>query len=192
MGYLHNNWYIDSPTYRYFDRWEMPGEDAPVENKIDIAIQCVDDADGSWFGLVNLSETHYPYGGRCDLSHDDLINKLADDERDPNYETAHDWQISACRNCLDSIQRLVETVPPETNIIITSDHGELFGENGGYGHNYKRAAVFHEKLFEVPLLSWVKGTGNSTVRKDDTQYSDDIPESVRERLVATGYLEDST
>jgi arylsulfatase A-like enzyme len=44
--------------------------------------------------------------------------------------------------------RLFEMVPPNTYITVTSDHGELFGEDGYFGHG----PIFHEKVFEVPFL----------------------------------------
>ena len=38
--------------------------------------------------------------------------------------------------------------PPGTWVTVTSDHGELFGEGGWFGHG----PVVHEKVFEVPLV----------------------------------------
>ncbi|MBI3797541.1 MAG: hypothetical protein HY268_11330 [Deltaproteobacteria bacterium] len=34
-----------------------------------------------------------------------------------------------------------------TTVVVCSDHGECFGENGLYGH-----AFYHERVMEVPLL----------------------------------------
>jgi membrane-anchored protein YejM (alkaline phosphatase superfamily) len=41
--------------------------------------------------------------------------------------------------------KLYEKVPKDTYIIVTSDHGELFGEEGFFGHG----PIVHEKVFEV-------------------------------------------
>ncbi len=50
---------------------------------------------------------------------------------------------------LDGVfDRLCSIVPPGTWITVTSDHGELFGEDGYFGHG----PVFHEKVFEVPFI----------------------------------------
>ena len=38
--------------------------------------------------------------------------------------------------------------PDNTYFIITSDHGELFGEDGFSGHG----PIFHEKVFEGPFV----------------------------------------
>ena len=40
---------------------------------------------------------------------------------------------------------MLDTVPKDTWVTITSDHGELFGEDGYFGHG----PIQHEKVFEV-------------------------------------------
>ena len=40
------------------------------------------------------------------------------------------------------------TLPVNTHIIVTADHGELFGELGYFGHG----PIMHDKVFEVPYL----------------------------------------
>ena len=47
-----------------------------------------------------------------------------------------------------SIGNIMERVPEGTRVIITSDHGEFFGENHLFGHG----VGFHEKVFEVPMI----------------------------------------
>jgi arylsulfatase A-like enzyme len=39
-------------------------------------------------------------------------------------------------------------LPKDTWVIVTADHGELFGEAGYFGHG----PIMHEKCFEVPFL----------------------------------------
>ena len=46
------------------------------------------------------------------------------------------------------IAELYDMVPKDTYVIVTSDHGELFGELGYFGHG----PIMHEKCFEVPYL----------------------------------------
>jgi len=38
--------------------------------------------------------------------------------------------------------------PENTYFIVTSDHGELFGEDGYFGHG----PIMHEKCFEIPFV----------------------------------------
>jgi arylsulfatase A-like enzyme len=57
-------------------------------------------------------------------------------------------QIDTVRYLDDVFTELFDTVPKNTHIIITADHGELFGEMGYFGHG----PIMHEKCFEVPYL----------------------------------------
>ena len=46
------------------------------------------------------------------------------------------------------VEELFDVVPENTWITITADHGELFGEDGYFGHG----PVQHQKVFEVPFV----------------------------------------
>ena len=46
------------------------------------------------------------------------------------------------------IGKLMDMTPPNTHFIVTADHGELFGEDGYFGHG----PIMHEKCFEVPFV----------------------------------------
>jgi arylsulfatase A-like enzyme len=46
------------------------------------------------------------------------------------------------------MEELFDIVPKNTWITLTSDHGELFGEDGFFGHG----PIHHEKVFEVPFI----------------------------------------
>ena len=60
----------------------------------------------------------------------------------------HDRQIEAVRHIDRVVEELFDLVPPNTYITITSDHGELFGEDGYFGHG----PIQHEKVYEVPFV----------------------------------------
>jgi len=50
---------------------------------------------------------------------------------------------------LDGVfEALLAKLPANTWLIVTSDHGELFGEDGYFGHG----PINHEKVLEVPFL----------------------------------------
>jgi arylsulfatase A-like enzyme len=50
---------------------------------------------------------------------------------------------------LDKVfEELWDLVPKNTWVVVTADHGELFGEGGYFGHG----PIMHEKCFEVPFL----------------------------------------
>jgi arylsulfatase A-like enzyme len=44
--------------------------------------------------------------------------------------------------------RLFEKLPADTWLVVTADHGELFGEEGFFGHG----PVQHPKVTEVPFV----------------------------------------
>jgi hypothetical protein len=121
------------------------------------------------FYLLNVGETHYPYalpdepedewprisgvhgvfkhldeaivggklrGGRTKMFDQRKLGKL------------RDRQIEAVKYLDTVIEELFDLVPKNTYITITSDHGELFGEDGYFGHG----PIQHEKVLEVPFV----------------------------------------
>ncbi len=125
------------------------------------------------FYLLNVGETHYPYalpsepknewprisGVHGVFKHlDDHVvgGRLRDDEGEqgPGFfdedqlRRLRERQVETVRYLDGVFERLFDIVPPGTWITVTSDHGELFGEDGYFGHG----PVFHEKVFEVPFL----------------------------------------
>jgi hypothetical protein len=132
------------------------------------------DPDRPTFYLLNTGETHYPYlapGEQLSgLPHISglhgavagLTDKIApaDDEAQARrllsldrlltleeMHEARDRQINVVSYVDDLIAKLYERVPDDTYLVITSDHGDLFGEGGMFGHG----AVVHEKVLEVPF-----------------------------------------
>jgi len=120
-------------------------------------------ADAPRFYFLNLGEAHYPYmipehelppltgdGG--------VIRRLGEDVTgislaERYYDVAHlnrfrECQVAAIEQVDRLMGRLFEKCPSGTWLIVTSDHGELFGEQGFFGHG----PIFHEKVFEVPFV----------------------------------------
>ena len=122
------------------------------------------------FYLLNVGETHYPYalpgeprdqwprisgvhgvfkhlddevvGGQILVSNEE---KWFDDQK---MKMLRDRQIEAVRHIDRVVEELFDLVPANTFITITSDHGELFGEEGYFGHG----PIQHEKVYEVPFV----------------------------------------
>ncbi len=128
-------------------------------------------ADQPTFYFLNLGETHYPYmltGEDLPIIHgvngvfknmddmvshqgDDVTVKDADSERFFNIsELARlkQQQILAVEYVDKKLGELFDRAPSNTHLIVTADHGELFGEEGYFGHG----PIFHEKVFEVPFV----------------------------------------
>lgn len=122
------------------------------------------------FYLLNVGETHYPYatpdepenewprlhGVHGVFKHlDDLVGGKVTDERgetpfftQKQLNELRDRQIAALRFLDTVFERLFDLVPKNTYITVTADHGELFGEEGYFGHG----PIMHEKVFEVPFV----------------------------------------
>jgi hypothetical protein len=150
-----------------FDRFEL----MPSHNHFAALMERVRFSDQPTFFLLNAGETHYPYavhgertegmphlpglhgvlkGGLVDLS-----TAEAEAERafaawctEARMRRLFDRQV-ACVEHLDRLMgQLMSRAPASTWFIVTSDHGELFGEDGYFGHG----PVMHPKVFEVFLV----------------------------------------
>jgi len=118
------------------------------------------------FYLLNIGETHYPYiipGESADdlprisgvhgvFKHmDDLVVGGGQDQGEERFfdmdqmRALHDKQRRNVEYLDGLFEKLYEAVPRNTHIMVMSDHGELFGEDGYFGHG----PVMHEKCFEV-------------------------------------------
>jgi hypothetical protein len=123
------------------------------------------------FVLLNVGETHYPYalpdedpsewprisGVHGVFKHLDehvVGGQLVDDPevtgffRTEQLDQLRARQVNAARYVDGLLGDLYDLVPPRTWIVVTSDHGELFGEDGYFGHG----PISHEKVFAVPFV----------------------------------------
>jgi Sulfatase len=150
---------------RDFDSYEL----MPTHNDMAAMLDKLEFADDRpSFHLLNVGETHYPYA----LPGEDAsmwphisgvhgVAKRLDEAADPSaptdavsffdaqsLKTLHDRQIGAVEYLDTVFARLFDLLPSRTWVIVTSDHGELFGEDRYFGHG----PVMHEKVFEVPFV----------------------------------------
>ena len=121
------------------------------------------------FYLLNVGETHYPYalpdeppeewprisGVHGVFKHlDDHVvgGKLVRGKKrffdQKALKELRQRQIKAVKYLDRVVEELFDIVPKNTYITITSDHGELFGEDGYFGHG----PIQHDKVFEVPFV----------------------------------------
>lgn len=119
------------------------------------------------FTLINTGETHYPYataeeppGGwpRLPGVHG-VFGRLANGQplteaeapsffSPPHLRELQARQVRAASAMDDALEHLFDRCPRGAHIILTSDHGELFGEDGFFGHG----PIHHEKVLEVPFV----------------------------------------
>jgi hypothetical protein len=121
------------------------------------------------FHLLNVGETHYPYAlpdedpstwPRISGVHGVFkrLNDDSGDEGDPTeprefFDQAklvelRDRQVNTVEYLDGVFARLFDQLPDDTWVIVTSDHGELFGEDRYFGHG----PIMHEKVLEVPYV----------------------------------------
>lgn len=121
------------------------------------------------FYILNVGETHYPYalpdeprdkwprvsGVHGVFKHldDDIVGGKIGGESEKFFDQKkldelQDRQVKAVQYLDLVIEELFDVVPENTYITITADHGELFGEDGYFGHG----PIMHEKVFEVPFV----------------------------------------
>jgi len=125
--------------------------------------------DAPSFYLLNVGETHYPYalpdespdqwprisgvhgvfkhldesivGGRLRKTN----TKMFDNRK---LGALRQRQIDAVKYLDTVVEELLDMVPKNTYVTVTADHGELFGEDGYFGHG----PIQHDKVFEVPFV----------------------------------------
>ncbi len=118
------------------------------------------------FYLLNVGETHYPYALASEprdtwptLNGVHGVFKHLDQQatggkvrrttfNSSKLKELRHRQVAAVSFLDAAMEQLFDTVPRDTYITITSDHGELFGEDGYFGHG----PIQHPSVFEVPFL----------------------------------------
>jgi hypothetical protein len=120
------------------------------------------------FWLINAGETHYPYAtpgdDAADLPHIHGLHGVFKHLDDPSDDTPeffdpaqlaalHERQVAALEYLDGVFDTLLNRLPKDTWLIVTSDHGELFGEDGFFGHG----PINHEKVLEVPFVEGLIG-----------------------------------
>jgi len=122
------------------------------------------------FFMLNVGETHYPYAKPDEDSSmwprisgvNGVFRKLNDqvDPDNPSFKEEFQFfnqdkldqlrarQVETVRYLDGVFEQLYDMVPDNTWIIVTADHGELFGEEGYFGHG----PIMHDKCYEVPFL----------------------------------------
>lgn len=120
------------------------------------------DEDEPQFYFCNLGETHYPYmldpkalphisgvHGVFKRMDDELGQSTSEQFFDADQMRAlHHQQVKTVEHVDALLDALISKAPVGTQFIVTSDHGECFGENGYFGHG----PIVHEKVLEVPFI----------------------------------------
>lgn len=156
----------DTPLNRDFDLFRL----MPTHNDLRAMLRELrfsDDRPSFW--LLNVGATHYPYatpdedpsewprllgaGGvfrALDRDHAPIVPAFFEPAQMAQLRAR---QVRALEHLDGVFGELFALVPRNTWIVITADHGELFGEDGFFGHG----PIQHPKVFEVPFLENLAG-----------------------------------
>jgi arylsulfatase A-like enzyme len=151
---------------RDFDRYELMPKHNDMAAMLD---QMTFEEDRPSFYLLNVGETHYPYAvpgedpsqwprisgvhgvfKRLDGPPEESGSQTEPREFFDQHALAElrSRQVNAVEYLDGVFTRLFDLLPTNTWVIVTSDHGELFGEDRYFGHG----PIAHEKVFEVPFV----------------------------------------
>lgn len=147
----------------HFDRYQLMDKHNDFSAMLD---DLTFDPSEPFFYLLNVGETHYPYTTPGETAEDlpilhgvhGVFKHLDDKDHSTEVEKEADAFINVEKlkplkdkqkqnvEYLDALfEKLYDIVPPNTHIMVTSDHGELFGEEGYFGHG----PIVHDKVFEI-------------------------------------------
>lgn len=159
--------------------WMVPSGLAPQRTNsarqyADAFLQWVANRETNWAACINFVDAHWPYrprsrfdrwgGERARAIHDDIEHHTFEfyAGRKPWWqrrvlESLYDGSIRQIDDAIGHIMRELsqENVLDDTLVVITSDHGEGFGEPSRLNQDLKIAGHqtgCHEVLFHVPLI----------------------------------------
>ncbi|WP_226012971.1 sulfatase [Halomicrobium salinisoli] len=146
----------------------------PAQTYVDEFLDWQADRDGPWAACMNLMDAHIPYdpAPEHDLWGGDRLRELQNSFEDQKWDFASGrrpwWQKEAVEALYDgtiremdaALQRLVRALRErgeleDTLLVVTSDHGEGFGEPSDVRPAVRVAehgVAIHDVLLHVPLL----------------------------------------
>jgi len=166
---------------RGFERYDDSVEDDPVHQRrpaaeISAAARSwIDEQDGSWLAFVHYFDAHFPYTPADPAMYDpdyrgpvDGTDATLHEHRDfgapldpqdlAHVEALYDAEISELDAALGA---LLSDLPPDTVVVVTSDHGESFG----HGYLFNHRAVLYDSVLHVPLILRAPGVGPARVQR---------------------------
>jgi arylsulfatase A-like enzyme len=164
--------YFGAALQRLLFRWHWKKDVFGRRSAADInqhALRWIDGGKQPFFVVLNYFDVHDPYrppepflhayskernpGGRVSVSFDwfvDLTPAQRQEEMDA-YDGAILYMDSQFANLMNELKR--RGLEENTLVVLTSDHGESFGEHGFMGHGN----ALYRELIGVPLIFWGRG-----------------------------------
>ena len=100
--------------------------------------------------ILNIGETHEPYefGGQIDEITESRtrMRLFSDDGFLDKCFTKQSQSLQYIDTLFKDLLYIISNRQEGTIMVVCSDHGDCFGEDGLYGHGF-----YHEKVMEVPI-----------------------------------------
>ena len=123
-----------------------------------------------YFAFLNYMDAHAPYWSRPS----DLARFTEGTDLEIHYDASIAYLDDQVGDLLGKLQALSEL--DNTLVVIASDHGELFGEHGLYGHSQS----LHFRVLHVPLVILPPGRNPAGVRVAEPVSLRDLPATMLE------------
>jgi len=133
----------------------------PADRMADKALATLDALDGgAWFLLLHFMDPHGPY-----LPPEELVQRMGTTSHDP-VEKLYDAEIAFMDR---ELGRVLDALPADAWVFVTSDHGEEMGEHAGaypdepIPDDSRHGHTQYQELLHVPLL--VRPPGGTKARR---------------------------
>jgi Sulfatase len=144
------NWFRQHSLTRSFEKFSFTGTDA--KSQVDFVRSAIN-LSKPFFAFINFGETHAPfsYAGQSEACPVDVRARLMEwppVESGPvgRQSPAFGHQVQAAEFLDRQLGRFLDGLPGNTIVVLCSDHGESFGEDGYWGHGHN-----HRTVLEVPM-----------------------------------------
>lgn len=178
------------PAWQYVDRSETHHPQTNADTVTELGIDLGRKTDFDRY-IIHYIEPHYPYVAAADTSGGftpDTETPIEYLRKNGDYDTVYENYLTELLYGLDHVETLLNNFDADT-VILTSDHGEAFGEYPWlglrrYGH---KVGMMHPKVRRVPLMRLTaEDSGEYSPDVDRFAVDEDI--DVEDNLSYLGYL----
>jgi hypothetical protein len=130
--------------------------------------------------ILHYMQPHEPYIGEDYYAPEKLLRELRSEGK--SFDEIRKYYKANLIRALESVRDLMEEV--DGKFVITSDHGELFGEYGMHTHPH---SVYVSELVQVPWLEITKGQRRGISEDESIEQDDYDEEEIKDQLANLGY-----
>ena len=174
----------------WVDGFDQEARTVPPETTTDAALACAEQFPRKRL-VVHYMQPHYPFPEAPEFEYGTMAfwDAVAAGAVDVTADQLRGWYETNLDRAVPEVRRLVDSL--DGNIVVTADHGNLFGERVGpvpireWGHPW---GLYVEPLVTVPWLV-CEGSNRRRIVDDKPQEASEYDETIaKERLRALGYV----